>query len=104
MSTYLAGQSLYRVSQVVQGPCARRSRTLRSGSRPSPPGPAALWTASGLRSDLTKAWRSRGSWSRTAPDRLTTGRRPPDMSLTPLVAFILPAWPVYGCTGAQRGL
>ena len=59
-----------------------------------------LWTASGLRSDLTKAWRSRGSWSRTAPDRLTTGWRPPDMSLTPLVAFILPAWPVYGCTGA----
>ena len=44
------------------------------------------------------------SWLRTAPDRLTTGRRPPAMSLTPLVAFILPAWPVYGCTGAQRGL
>ncbi len=104
MSTYLPGQSLYRVSQVVQGPCARRSRTLRSGSRPLPPGPAALRTASGLRSDLTKAWRSRGSWLPMAPDRLTTGRRPPAMSLTPLVAFILPAWPVYGCTGAQRGL
>ena len=71
--------------------------------------PFAAWARSAadrqrLPTDLTKAWRSRRSWLRTAPDRLTTGRRPPDMSLTPLAAFILPAWPVYGGTGAQRGL
>ena len=71
--------------------------------------PFAAWARSAadrrwLWSDLTKAWRSRRSWLRTAPDRLTTGRRPPTMSLTPLAAFILLAWPVYGGTGAQRGL
>jgi len=60
MSTYLAGQSLYRVSQVVRGPCARRSRTLRSGSRPSPPGPAALRTASGCQLPEPRRWCSSG--------------------------------------------
>ena len=35
-----------------------------------------------------RRWRS---WLRTAPDRLTTGRRPPAMSLTPLIASVLPA-------------